>query len=331
MTISKPDTAYERESGSNLLQVEHLSISFPRAYGGLSVVDDISFDISVSESVGMVGESGSGKTLVALALLGMFPRGCSVTGRILYRGHNIVDMSERDRRLLRGSCIAMVYQDALTSLNPGLTIGRQLDQVMGLGSPYRPEELLGLVRIRQVQRVLGSYPHQLSGGQRQRILIAMALARDPDLIVADEPTTALDVTIESEIVDLLVRLQEERRFALLLISHDLALVAQLAGRMLVMYAGQLVEQGTVGELMKWPRHHYTAGLIAAALALYGSASQANPIPGSVPSPLEFPTGCRFRTRCPASTDRCLIEPSMAGLGTRRVACHHPVPTLVKTP
>jgi peptide/nickel transport system permease protein len=227
--------------------------------------------------------------------------------------------------------MAIVYQDALSALNPAMTVRAQLKQVVRRGGKRSPTELLELVGL-DPARTLLSYPHELSGGQRQRVLIAMALSREPKLIIADEPTTALDVTIQAQVIQLLLRLREELGFALVLVSHDLALVADVTDRIAVMYGGQIVETGATAELVGTPAHHYARGLLGSVLSLESGARRLTQIRGVVPSPADFPAGCRFADRCPLATDICRTQaPPLAGdLGRHAVACHHPALDIAAT-
>jgi oligopeptide/dipeptide ABC transporter ATP-binding protein len=307
-----------------ILEIERLSLRFPHAYGDTTVLDAVTVDVGARECFGLVGESGSGKSLLALAICGLLPQNARLEGSIKYRGEDLLAMPAKRRAALRGSEIAMVYQDALSSLNPGLTIGRQLSLVCRLGSRYSPADLLELVSLSSSQRILQRYPHELSGGQRQRVLIALALARDPRVIVADEPTTALDVTVQDRIVELLRRLHAEIGFALILISHDLALVASMADRIGVIYAGQLIEVAEPDVLLNRARHQYTNGLIAASRSLERVGAELVPIGGVVPGPRDFATGCRFRDRCGAAQADCQQRPALVEVEGTRFACHHPV-------
>ncbi|TYB41870.1 dipeptide/oligopeptide/nickel ABC transporter permease/ATP-binding protein [Actinomadura chibensis] len=310
--------------GEPLLRVENLAIGFPDRYGDLDVVDGVSLDVRPGEVVGLVGESGCGKSLTSLAIMGLEPRGARIGGRLLFDGRDLRALPARERRRLLGHDMAMIYQDALSSLNPAMTIRAQLRQLTRRGGTRTPAELLGLVGL-DPARTLRSYPHELSGGQRQRVLIAMALSRDPRLVVADEPTTALDVTVQAAVMRLLLRLRAELGFALILVSHDLALVADVTDRVVVMYGGQVAEAGVTAELVASSRHHYARGLLGAVLSLEAAGGRPEQIPGVVPSPERFPAGCRFADRCPAATRRCLTtRPEPSGDPHRHAfACHHP--------
>ena len=277
-----------------ILEVKDLCIKFPR-HGDVNVVDHLNFVVRPRQTMGLVGESGCGKSISSLAIMGLLDEKAQVTGQILYNGQNLLDLDPKAMNELRGKEIAMVYQDALSSLNPSMLIRSQFKQLTKRGGTRTAEELLELVGL-DPARVLGSYPHELSGGQRQRVLIAMALTRDPKVIIADEPTTALDVTVQKQVVDLLNRLQHELGFAMVFVSHDLALVAEVANSITVMYAGQVVEQGPVTELMTNPIHEYTRGLLGSVLSIEEGGDRLHQVPGSVPSPKDFPEGDRFRPR-----------------------------------
>ncbi|MGY4976377.1 dipeptide/oligopeptide/nickel ABC transporter permease/ATP-binding protein [Streptomyces sp. 900105755] len=337
--------------GPPVLSVQNLTIAFPDRHRGVNIVNGISFDVHPGEVLGLVGESGCGKSLTALTVMGLQPKAARVTGQILFdrrdrgapsgaRGRieyaataararsapthpqPPVDLTTPHRRLL-GHEIAMVYQDALSSLNPSMTVSAQLKQLVRRGGHHTPAELLTLVGL-DPTRTLRSYPHELSGGQRQRVLIAMALSRDPRLIIADEPTTALDVTVQAQVMELLLRLREELGFALILVSHDLALVADVTDRVVVMYGGQIAETGVTAELVGAPTHHYTRGLLGSVLSLESGAERLTQIRGVVPSPADFPAGCRFSDRCPAASDICrTTPPGLTGTPTHTAACHHP--------
>ncbi|THJ67123.1 dipeptide/oligopeptide/nickel ABC transporter permease/ATP-binding protein [Arthrobacter echini] len=282
-----------------VLEVKDLSIRFPERYGDTAIVDRMSFTVREGETMGLVGESGSGKSLTALAIMGLLPPTARLSGSITFNGKELLTNSPRERdrlyRGLRGEQIAMVYQDALSSLNPSMLVKDQMRQLTQRNGRKSPRELLELVQL-DPDRTLKSYPHELSGGQRQRVLIAMALSRSPKIVVADEPTTALDVTVQKQVVDLLNQLREQLGFAMVFVSHDLALVASLAHRVTVMYAGQVVESADVPELLTNPRHEYTKGLLGAVLSIEAGAERLHQIQGTVPSPNDFASGDRFAER-----------------------------------
>ncbi|MFJ6415902.1 dipeptide/oligopeptide/nickel ABC transporter permease/ATP-binding protein [Paeniglutamicibacter sp. NPDC091659] len=287
-----------------ILEVKNLSIRFPARFGDTRIVDNVSFTVREGETMGLVGESGCGKSITSLAIMGLLPDTAKITGSITFGGKELLPEGpdgfalagdEKVYKGLRGEQIAMVYQDALSSLNPSMLVGDQLRQLTKRNGRTSPEELLRLVKLDPV-RTLRSYPHELSGGQRQRVLIAMALSRKPKLVVCDEPTTALDVTVQKQVVDLLNELREQLGFAMVFVSHDLALVASLAHRVTVMYAGQVVESGPVPAVLKAPAHEYTQGLLGAVLSIESGATRLHQIPGSVPSPYSFAAGDRFAER-----------------------------------
>ncbi|MFD7814409.1 dipeptide/oligopeptide/nickel ABC transporter permease/ATP-binding protein [Streptomyces sp. NPDC059785] len=310
-------------AGQPVLAVENLAIGFPDRHRGVDIVDGISFEVQPGEVLGLVGESGCGKSLTALAVMGLEPKGARIRGHVRFGQRQLVGEPARVRRRLLGHEMAMVYQDALSSLNPAMTIRAQLRQVVRRGGRRTPAELLELVGL-DPERTLRSYPHELSGGQRQRVLIAMALSRSPRLIVADEPTTALDVTVQAQIIELLLRLREELGFALILVSHDLALVADVTDRVVVMYGGQIVETGVTADLVEAPAHHYTRGLLGSVLSLESAAERMTQIKGVVPSPADFPASCRFSGRCPLASEVCrTTAPGLLGVPAHTAACHHP--------
>ncbi|KAB2379944.1 dipeptide/oligopeptide/nickel ABC transporter permease/ATP-binding protein [Actinomadura montaniterrae] len=311
--------------GEPLLRVEDLTIGFPGRYGDVDVVDRVSLEVRPGEVVGLVGESGCGKSLTSLAIMGLEPRGARVGGRLLFDGRDLRALPAKQRRALLGHDMAMIYQDALSSLNPAMTIRAQLRQLTRRGGTRTPAELLELVGL-DPDRTLRAYPHELSGGQRQRVLIAMALSRDPRLVVADEPTTALDVTVQAAVMRLLLRLRAELGFALILVSHDLALVADVTDRVVVMYGGQVAEAGVTSEVVGAARHHYARGLLGAVVSLEAADARPVQIPGVVPSPAHFPAGCRFADRCAAATELCATtRPEASGEPHRHAfACHHPI-------
>ena len=277
-----------------ILEVKDLCIKFPR-HGDVNVVDHVSFVVRPRQTMGLVGESGCGKSITSLTIMGLLDPKATVTGEVLYDGQNLLDMNQKQMNALRGREIAMIYQDALSSLNPSMLIKAQMKQLTKRGGTRTAEELLELVGL-DPKRTLDSYPHELSGGQRQRVLIAMALTRDPKVIIADEPTTALDVTVQKQVIDLLNKLQKELGFAMVFVSHDLALVAEVANSITVMYAGQVVEQGPVSDILCHPVHEYTRGLLGSVLSIEAGGTRLHQVPGSVPSPKDFPEGDRFTPR-----------------------------------
>lgn len=277
-----------------ILVVKDLSIRFPR-HGEVDVVDHINFVVRPRQTMGLVGESGCGKSITSLSIMGLLDPKAHIAGEAIYNGQNLFDLDKREMNQLRGREIAMIYQDALSSLNPSMLIKAQMNQLTRRGGTRSAEELLTLVGL-DPARTLDSYPHELSGGQRQRVLIAMALTRDPKLVIADEPTTALDVTVQKQVIDLLNRLQKELGFAMVFVSHDLALVAEVANSITVMYAGQVVEQGPVSDILCHPVHEYTRGLLGSVLSIEAGGARLHQVPGSVPSPKDFPEGDRFTPR-----------------------------------
>ncbi|MDU0326487.1 dipeptide/oligopeptide/nickel ABC transporter permease/ATP-binding protein [Microbacterium sp. KSW2-21] len=283
-----------RSDTAPLLEVRNLSIGFPR-HGDVDVVDDVSFTVRPGETMALVGESGCGKSITSLAIMGLLDPRARISGQILFDGKDLLTMSPSERNALRGHDIAMIYQDALSSLNPAMLIRSQMKQLTSRGGTRSAEDLLRLVGL-DPARTLASYPHELSGGQRQRVLIAMALTRNPRLVIADEPTTALDVTVQAQVVELLNNLREELGFAMVFVSHDLALVAELAHRITVMYAGQVVEQAPTHDLLVQPLHEYTRGLLGAVLSIEAGSDRLHQVPGTVPSPRDFPKGDRFAPR-----------------------------------
>ena len=278
-----------------ILEVRNLSIRFPQQHGDVAVVDNVSFSVRPGETMGLVGESGCGKSITSMAIMGLLPKTARLEGEILYRGQDLLGITPEQHNALRGHELSMIYQDALSSLNPSMLVRTQLRQLTRRGGTRSAGDLLELVGL-DPKRTLQSYPHELSGGQQQRVLIAMALTRDPSLVIADEPTTALDVTVQKQVVDLLNELREELGFSMVFVSHDLALVAQLAHRITVMYAGQVVEQAPTMELLTSPTHEYTRGLLGAVLSIESGADRLHQVRGTVPSPREFVVGDRFAPR-----------------------------------
>jgi len=322
--------------GQPVLDVRGLSVGIGRH----RLLHDLTFRIRRGERVGLIGESGSGKSLTSLALLGLLPEGSRVEGSVRLAGvhHDIVGAKERELALVRGNDVSMVFQEPMTALNPTMRVGAQVAETILIhaGRGGRPEmprgsvrrrvvELLGQVGLPDPEEYTRAYPHQLSGGQRQRVVLAIALANDPALLVCDEPTTALDVTVQARVLDLIVTGVEARNAAMLFITHDLSVVATVCERVLVMYGGRIVEAGDVAEVFTRPRHRYTEGLIAAS-DLEG-ADPGRPlaaIPGSVPPAGAFPAGCVFRTRCAHATPECEQLPPWSGVDAEHgYACFHP--------
>ncbi|MDX2919434.1 MULTISPECIES: dipeptide/oligopeptide/nickel ABC transporter permease/ATP-binding protein [Streptomyces] len=329
---TEPTITPVREDADELLVVRDLAIRFPDRYGDIPVVDRLNFTVHEGETLGLVGESGCGKSITSLAVMGLLARNAEVSGEILYRGRDLLKLPPKERRALMGPEIAMVYQDALSSLNPSVLVGTQLKQLTSRGGTKTPAELLELVGL-SPERTLRSYPHELSGGQRQRVLIAMALSRSPRLLIADEPTTALDVTVQAQVVELLIKLRDELGFAMVLVSHDLALVGDLSHRVAVMYAGRLAEVGDTRSVLTGPTHHYSRGLLGSVVSLEAGADRLHQIRGVVPAPQGFGEGCRFAGRCGAATDLCrTTTPALTPRGTTAdhgFACHHPAGTAAK--
>jgi oligopeptide transport system ATP-binding protein len=297
-----------------LLSVRNLSVEFRTEAGVIRAVDGVSFDVSPGETVAIVGESGSGKSVTALSMLRLIPTppGRITSGEVLYEGRNLLELSDREMRALRGNRIAMIFQEPMSSLNPSLTIGLQVAEPVQLhgGASWRNAlaeagELLARVRIPDAAGRLASYPHQLSGGMRQRAMIAMAIACRPKLLIADEPTTALDVTVQAQILALLKELTRQTGAALVLITHDLGVVARYADRVCVMYAGRIVENGSAREIYERPRHPYTKGLMASIPRLDQDARRRLvAIDGQPPDLTALPTGCAFLSRCHQVRSRC---------------------------
>ncbi len=299
-----------------LLQVRNLTTRFRTERGVVNAVDGVSFDVAAGETLAIVGESGSGKSVTALSLLRLIPSppGQIVGGEILFEGQDLVKLSEAEMRGIRGNRIAMIFQEPMTSLNPTLTVGMQIAEPINVHrrTPWAQalnaaKDLLERVRIPDAASKLNTYPHQYSGGQRQRAMIAMALACKPRLIVADEPTTALDVTVQAQILDLLKELTHETQAALILITHDLGVVARYADRVAVMYGGRIVEQASARDLYKRPQHPYTLGLLASVPRLDGDASKRLvPIEGQPPDLSALPPGCAFAPRCKLASAECTV-------------------------
>jgi oligopeptide/dipeptide ABC transporter ATP-binding protein len=310
---------------AKLLQVENLQTQFLTSAGVVRAVDGVSYDVEEGETVALVGESGCGKSVSALSIMRLVaePAGRIVGGRILFQGRDLLELTEAQMREVRGRDIAMVFQEPMTSLNPVLTIGRQLTEGLEIhlgmdteAAKARAVELLGMVGIPDPARRLGQYPHQFSGGMRQRMMVAMALACNPKLILADEPTTALDVTIQAQILELMQDLSKRLGVAMLIITHNLGVVARYAGRVNVMYAGRIIERGTAAEIYANPRHPYTLGLLNSVPRLDEPIrAKLEPIEGQPPDLTRLPPGCSFAPRCVFRKERCEREaPSLAPVG-----------------
>jgi peptide/nickel transport system ATP-binding protein len=314
-----------------VLDIRGLVTEFRTERGTVRAVDGVSFAIPARGTLGVVGESGCGKSVTALSIMRLVAApGRIAAGEITYAGQDLLQLPVEDMRKIRGNRIAMIFQEPMTSLNPVFTVGDQVGEAVRIhqnkdrrAARAAAIEMFELVGI-PAQRI-DAYPHQLSGGMRQRVMIAMALACKPDLLIADEPTTALDVTIQAQILDLLASLQKELGMSILLITHDLGVVAETCSEVIVMYAGRIVEQAPAATLFATPHHHYTAGLVRSVPALGSSRERLQEIPGMVPSLHALPVGCKFAGRCPAVQDRCReVEPELVHLDASLVRCHFPL-------
>lgn len=313
-----------------LLVVRDLRTYFYTREGTVPAVDGVSFDVKKGETVAIVGESGSGKSITALSILGCVPSppGRIESGEIVFEGENLLGKSKKEMRKIRGNEISMIFQEPMTSLNPVYTVGRQLSEVFEVHHGMKRKqglekaaELLKMVGIPSPEERVKQYPHQMSGGMRQRVMIAMALACNPKLIIADEPTTALDVTIQAQILELMKDMKKETGTSILMITHDLGVVAEMAERVIVMYAGKVIESATVREIFKNPKHPYTMGLLASMPSMGAKSERLTTIEGSVPRPTEFPKGCRFNPRCEFAKEVCRdYEPPLRETGGRCISC-----------
>jgi oligopeptide/dipeptide ABC transporter ATP-binding protein len=314
---------------NTLLSVRDLKVYFRSGHECARAVDGVSFEVRKKETVCIVGESGCGKTVSALSILGLVttPPGEIVDGQIVFAGRNLLELNEEEMQKIRGNHIAMVFQEPLTSLNPVFTIGNQISEAVSIHKKIGAEalhekciRLLKDVEISAPEQRLEDYPHQLSGGQRQRVMIAMALACDPDLIIADEPTTALDVTVQAQILELFGSIQKKQSMSILYITHDLGVVAAIADRVYVMYAGIIAEQGNTEQIFRNARHPYTQGLLASLPSLSKRGKRLYSIPGTVPNPAYKPAGCPFHPRCPHKAPSCHKEyPKMCDYGQGHLA------------
>ena len=317
-------------SSEALLDVRGLTTHFFTRAGVVKAVDDVSFQVATGEIVGLVGESGSGKSVTGFSILGLIdPPGRIVSGSVKFDGEELVGRAPRDLRAIRGRRIAMVFQDPSTTLNPVLSIGRQMrlavaahEQLSDKAAETRAVEVLTQVGIPDARRRLEAYPHQFSGGMRQRVAIAIALLNRPALIICDEPTTALDVSIQAQVLAEMKSLAATLGTALIWISHDLATVSALASRLLVMYAGRIIEQGPVADVLRAPQHPYTRGLLDSLPAIAEPGQQLKQIRGTTPSLLKLVPGCAFRPRCDYASAACETMPDLVGHGDRAVRCHH---------
>lgn len=317
-----------------LLEVEHLSVTFPTDAGDARALEDVSFTLHAGETLGIVGESGSGKSMTAMAIMGILPRNAVVTGSIRLRGRELVGLSDDELREVRGNEVAIVFQDALTALNPVATVGDQLIEAVRVHRPEttreerraRAVELLELVGIPAPEKRIERYPHEFSGGMRQRVMIAMSIANEPDLLIADEPTTALDVTVQAQVLEVLRAVQRRTGTTVVVITHDLGVVAGIADRVVVMYAGGVVEAADVEPLFYETSHPYTAGLLASLPRLDRRSSRDDrlyQIPGQPPMATNRPTGCRFAPRCAyAVAGRCdvVVPPPLNVGGAHTASC-----------
>ena len=320
--------------GRHLLEVDDLKMYFHTEDGIVRAVDGVSYTLDRGETLGVVGESGSGKSVTAMTIMGLIsmPPGKIHGGSVTYRGKSLLDMSEEEMQHVRGNDIAMIFQDPMTSLNPVYKIGKQVGEGLRLHRGYskqealkRAIELLDLVGIPEPEKRANEYPHQFSGGMRQRVMIAMALACDPDILIADEPTTALDVTIQAQIVELMQEMQKKNGNAIIMITHDLGVVADMADKIMVMYAGRPVEFGTADQIFYESSHPYTWGLIRSIPEqVIDEKKPLTPIQGNPPSLVNLPSGCTFAPRCPYATDKCRAErPERVDLGNGHYAtCHY---------
>ena len=316
--------------GEALLEIQELTVSFATLRGRLRVVEDLSLSIAPGETVGLVGESGSGKSVTALAIMGLLGQeGATDTGRVFFKGRDLLSLTKREMLTVRGRDIAMIFQEPMTSLNPVYSVGFQIAEVLmehfrtgRRQAMIQAAELMHLVGIPDAHRRVHDYPHQLSGGMRQRVMIAMAVACQPKLLIADEPTTALDVTIQAQILELVRQLQAEFGTAVLMITHDMGVIAKMANRVIVMYAGQVVEEAPVRPLFAAPRHPYSRLLLRSIPRVHEKRAMLDAISGATPSPANLPSGCRFHPRCPDAIDQCKTSmPTLDATGAdRRTRC-----------
>ncbi|MEO3763809.1 ABC transporter ATP-binding protein [Streptomyces sp. B5E4] len=326
---SVPDDA-ATAPGTPLLEVEDLQVTVAGVAGEGTVIDSVSFSVAAARTTGLIGESGSGKTMSSLSIVGLLPAGARTSGRIAWKSENLLDAPARRLRQVRGHEIGVIFQDPLAALNPIQPVGRQVGEILRRGGMRRREvrtkvlQLLDRVGIPDPGQRIDAYPHEMSGGMRQRVMIAMALAGGPQLIIADEPTTALDVTTQSRILKLLADLREQEGVAMLLVSHDLRVMAHVADDVVVMYAGRVAERGPAREVLKQPRHPYTRALGNNVPAVSTKTAIAEPLQGAPANPFDRPSGCAFHPRCPMVRERCRTEvPRLREASPGRFsACHY---------
>jgi oligopeptide/dipeptide ABC transporter ATP-binding protein len=330
--VSEPESQAQGQPTGRLLEVEDLRVEFRTQDGVAKVINGVTYHVNAGETLAVLGESGSGKSVTAQSIMGILdtPPGFVTGGQIRFHGDDMLKMDAEERRKIRGHGIAMVFQDALSALNPvyriGFQIGEQFRIRQGMSrkdAKQRSIEMLDQVKIPHARQRINEYPHQFSGGMRQRVMIAMSLALDPEVLIADEPTTALDVTVQAQIMDLLAELQRERQMGMILITHDLGVVADVADRIAVMYAGRIVEEANVYDLYAQPAHPYTVGLLNSIPRLDEKGQELRTIKGLPPSLLKIPSGCPFHPRCPRAQQICVDEvPALRQVGPHRAsACH----------
>ncbi|CCN83814.1 Oligopeptide transport ATP-binding protein oppD [Vibrio nigripulchritudo SFn27] len=328
---------------NTLLEIDQLSLTIPTPAGDAVILDDISLSMKKGETTSFVGESGCGKSMTAMAIMGLLPEGLKVRGNIQLLGKDLLSLPEEELCHVRGKQIGMIFQEPMTALNPVMTIGQQIAEGMllhGVASKHeatkKVRQLLERVGLPEPRFSPNLYPHQLSGGQRQRVVIAIALACEPELLIADEPTTALDVTVQAQILDLIMDVAEESGMGLIMITHDLGVVAETTEKAIVMYAGQVIEEGSTDDVFSQMTHPYTRALFSASPHFDGTPDSSEgdrslqAIPGMVPEPTNRPSGCAFSTRCEYSTAECNKRPALSCLSAEyKVACHHPLQLPIK--